>query len=292
MKVALESTVIAHGLPRPWNLDSARACELAVRESGAEPATVAIVAGSPKVGVTDEELVELASREDVAKVSLQNLGAVVARGEWGATTVSATLHLSARAGIRVFATGGIGGVHRGAELSFDLSADLLALSHTPVITVCAGAKSILDLPKTLEALETLGVPVVGYGTSELPAFYSCSSGLRLALRADSPEHVAAIASAHWALGLSSAVLVTVPCPEEAAIPAAEIEAAIDEALACAATDGIRGAALTPYLLSHVAAATSGRSLKANLALLENNARVAGRIAATLGHSTRSDSEGT
>jgi pseudouridylate synthase len=282
MKVALESTVIAHGLPRPWNLDSARACESAVRESGAEPATVAIVAGTPRVGVTDEELVELASREDVAKVSLQNLGAVVARGEWGATTVSATLHLSARAGIRVFATGGIGGVHRGAELSFDLSADLLALSRTPVITVCAGAKSILDLPKTLEALETLGVPVVGYGTSELPAFYSRSSGLRLALRADLPEHVAAIASAHWALGLSSAVLVTVPCPEEAAIPAAEIEAAIDEALAGAATDGIRGAALTPYLLSHVAAATSGRSLKANLALLENNARVAGRIAAAFG----------
>jgi pseudouridylate synthase len=278
MKVALESTVIAHGLPRPWNLDSARACERAVRESGAEPATVAIVAGTPRVGITDEELVELASREDVAKVSLQNLGAVAARGEWGATTVSATLHLSARAGIRVFATGGIGGVHRGAEMSFDLSADLLALSRTPVITVCAGAKSILDLPKTLETLETLGVPVVGYGTNELPAFYSRSSGLRVALRADSPEQVADLASAHWALGLSSAVLVTVPCPEEVAIPAAEIEAAIDEALLGAATDGIRGSALTPYLLSHVAAATSGRSLKANLALLENNARVAGRIA--------------
>jgi pseudouridylate synthase len=285
MRVALESTVIAHGLPRPWNLENARACERAVRASGAEPATVAVVGGNARVGLAEAELVELASRDDVAKVSLQNLGAVAARGEWGATTVAATLHLSARAGVRVFATGGIGGVHRGAELSFDLSADLLALSRTPVVTVCAGAKSILDLPKTLEALETLGVPVVGYGTNELPAFYSRSSGLRLGIRADSPDDVAAIAAAHWSLGLSSAVLVTVPCPEEAAIPADEIERAIDDALRGAATDGVRGAALTPYLLSHVAAATAGRSLKANLALLENNARVAGGIAVALARSS-------
>jgi pseudouridine-5'-phosphate glycosidase len=277
-KVALESTVIAHGLPRPQNLEAARLCERAVRASGAEPATVAVVAGRPVVGLDEEEIVELASRDGVAKVSLQNLGAVVARGAWGATTVAATIHLSARAGIRVFATGGIGGVHRGAERSFDVSADLTALATTPVIAVCAGAKSILDLPKTLETLETLGVPVVGYETDELPAFYARTSGLRLALRADSPGEVARIASAHWSLGLRSAILVVAPCPETAAIPSDEISRAIDSALDDASAAGVSGAALTPFLLARVTAATSGRSLVANLALLENNARLAGRIA--------------
>jgi pseudouridine-5'-phosphate glycosidase len=278
MRVALESTVITHGLPRPTNLHAARACERAVRQSGAEPATVAIIGGVPTIGLTDDELEQLAWRDDVAKVSLQNMGVVVARGGWGATTVAATLHLAAGDGIRVFATGGIGGVHRGAETDFDVSADLAALAANPVVTVSAGAKSILDLPKTLEALETLGVPVVGYGTDELPAFYSRTSGLPVTARADSPEEVAAIATAHWALGSRTAVLVVVPCPEDAAIPAEEIAAVVDEAVAEARATGVHRARLTPFLLSRVAERTAGRSVTANLALLENNARVAGQIA--------------
>jgi pseudouridine-5'-phosphate glycosidase len=282
MLVALESTVIAHGLPRPHNLDAARACERAVRESGARPATVAVVAGRPAVGLTEAELVELASREGVEKVSLRNLGAVVARGAWGATTVAATIHLSSRAGVRVFATGGIGGVHRGAERTFDVSADLSALAGTPVVAVCAGAKSILDLPRTLELLETLGVPVVGYGTQTFPAFYATTSGLPVPLRADAPGEVAEIAKAHWALGLRSAILVAAPCPEDAAIREGEVAAAVESALAEAEDSGVTGAALTPFLLGRVAAATSGRALRANLALLENNARIAGEIAVALG----------
>jgi pseudouridylate synthase len=282
MRVALESTVIAHGLPRPANLESARACERAVRESGAEPATVAVIDGVPKAGLTDSELEELAHKEDVAKVSLRNLGAVCARRGWGATTVAATLHIAAREGIRVFATGGIGGVHRDAERTFDVSSDLTALAVTPVVTVSAGAKSILDLPRTLEALETLGVPVVGFGTDELPAFYARSSGLPVPLRADTPEGVAAIAANHWALGLRSAVLVVAPCPEDAAVPGAEISGALDAALDDARRLKVAGPALTPFLLSRIAMATGGRALRANLALLENNARIAGRIAAALG----------
>lgn len=278
MRVALESTVVAHGLPRPQNLEAARRSERAVRESGAEPATVAVVAGRPVVGLSDEQLVELASRDDVAKVSLQNLGVVAARGLWGATTVAATLHLSARAGIRVFATGGIGGVHRRAETSFDLSADLTALARTPVVTVSAGAKSVLDLARTLEALETLGVPVVGYATDEFPAFYSRSSGLGVTARAETPAEVAEIAAAHWAAGARTAVLVAAPCPAHAEIPAAEIAGAIDAALEEAAAAGVAGARVTPFLLSRLAAATEGRALAANLALLENNARIAGEIA--------------
>jgi pseudouridine-5'-phosphate glycosidase len=282
MRVALESTVIAHGLPRPTNLECARACEAAVRESGAEPATIAIVDGRPTAGLDEQLLEALAYRDDVEKVSLRNLGAVCARGGWGATTVAATLHLAARESIPVFATGGIGGVHRGAELTFDVSADLKALSSSPVITVSAGAKSILDLPRTLEALETLGVPVIGYRTSEFPAFYSRSSGLPAPLRVDSVEEIVEIADTHWTLGLRSSVLVVVPCPEEAAIPSSEIDAAIADATSEAAQLGKTGAELTPFLLSRVAAITEGRSLKANLALLENNARVAGQIAAALG----------
>jgi pseudouridine-5'-phosphate glycosidase len=282
MRVALESTVIAHGLPRPTNLQLARTCERAVRESGAEPATIAVIDGAPVAGLTDAQLEELASRDDVAKVSLRNLGAVCARGGWGATTVASTAYIAARVGIRVFATGGIGGVHRNAELTFDVSADLTALATSPVVTVSAGAKSILDLPRTLEALETLGVPVVGYGTDELPAFYARTSGLGVPLRADTPGEVAAIARAHWALGLRSTVLVVAPCPEPEAIPPDEISAAIDEALEEARGAGVTGAALTPFLLGRVAEATEGRSLRANLALLENNARIAGLVAVALG----------
>ena len=286
MRVALESTVIAHGLPRPRNLEAARRCERAVRESGAEPATVAVVDGRPVVGLSDEQIADLASRDGVVKVSLQNMGVVAARGQWGATTVAATLHLAAREGLRVFATGGIGGVHRGAELSFDLSADLTALATTPLVTVSAGAKSILDLPRTLEALETLGVPVVGYRTDEFPAFYSRESGLPVTARADSAEEVAAIAAAHWALGSRSAVLVAVPCPAEAEIPAAEIASVVETALAEAAAEEITRARVTPFLLARVAEATAGRALEANLALLENNARVAGYVAVALARPDR------
>ncbi len=281
MHVALESTVIAHGLPRPKNLESAIACERAVRESGASPETIAIVAGRPAIGLTEAELRELATRDDVEKVSLNNLGVVVSRGLWGATTVAATLHIVERTGISVFSTGGIGGVHRGEGRASDVSADLTALATKPIVTVCSGAKSILDLPHTVEALETLGVPVIGYGTDEFPAFYSRESGLGVTARADGPEEIAEIASAHWALGLRSAVLVTVPCPKERAIPATEVDAAVDAALEEAASEGVGGAALTPFLLSRVAKSTGGRSLAANLALLENNARIAGRIAMAL-----------
>jgi pseudouridine-5'-phosphate glycosidase len=281
MHVALESTVVAHGLPRPQNLEAALACERAVRDSGAQPATVAIVDGRPAVGLSEDELRELAGRDDVAKVSLHNLAVVAARGQWGATTVAATLHLASRTGIRVFATGGIGGVHRGAERDFDVSSDLAALASTPMVVVSAGAKSILDLPRTVEVLETLGVPVIGFGTDELPAFYARTSGLPVTARVDSPEEAAAIASTHWALGRRSAVLVVAPCPEHAAIPTAEIDGIVDGAVADAAAEGITGPRVTPFLLSRVAARTGGRALAANLALLENNARIAGLIAVAL-----------
>ena len=276
--VALESTVIAHGLPAPENLTTALACEEAVRESGAWPATMAIIAGDPLIGLDEAQLRELAGRPDVIKVNPANMAQVIARKAWGATTVAASLHLAARAGIKVFATGGIGGVHRGAAESFDLSADLAALARYPAITVCAGAKAILDLPKTVEVLETLGVPVIGYRTDELPAFYSRSSGLPVDCRAENAEEVVAIARAHWQMGFTTGVLVVVPPPEAEAVPAEEIMAAIDEALAASARLGIGGKAVTPFLLSFVAKRTGGRSLRANIALLKNNARVAGQIA--------------
>ncbi|HEX8999371.1 MAG TPA: pseudouridine-5'-phosphate glycosidase [Blastocatellia bacterium] len=280
--VALESTVIAHGLPAPHNLETAQACEAAVRESGAEPATIGILAGQPVIGLTKDQLQTLASRpagpDAVAKVNLSNLGACLAQNRWGATTVASTLHFARMAGIKVFATGGIGGVHRGASESFDISADLNALGRYPVITVCAGAKAILDLAKTMEVLETLGVPVIGYQTDELPAFYSRSSGIKLDLRADSAEEVAAIAAKHWQLGFSTSVLVVAPVPAEDEVPADEIKNEIDEALAAAALQGITGKAVTPFLLSRIAARTEGRALRANIALLKNNARIAGQIA--------------
>jgi pseudouridylate synthase len=279
--VALETTVIAHGLPAPHNLDLARECEAVVRAHGAEPATVGIAGGRPVVGLVAEEVAALASRPGVAKVNLSNCARVIAAGGWGATTVAATMQIAARAGIRVFATGGIGGVHRGAEVSFDVSADLTALSRFPLVVVSAGAKAILDLPKTLEALETLGVPVVGYQTDELPAFYSRSSGLRLDLRADTPAEVAALARAHWGLGNAGAVLVTVPVPPEAEVPAPEVAAAIDEAIGEAARAGVTGKAVTPFLLARVAGRTAGRALAANLSLLKNNARVAAEVARSL-----------
>lgn len=284
--VALESTVIAHGLPAPQNLETALACEAEVRGAGAVPATMAIVDGEPVIGLGEQRLRELAGRRDVVKVNPANLAATIARGRWGATTVAASLHLASLAGISVFATGGIGGVHRGAAGSFDISADLAALANYPLVTVCAGAKAILDLAATVEVLETLGVPVIGYGTDELPAFYSRSSGISLDCRADSPAEVAAIVAAHWGseehgVELKTGVLVVVPPPAEDEVPADEISAVIESALAAAATRGVIGKAVTPFLLDFIARQTGGRSLQANIALLRNNARVAATIAREL-----------
>lgn len=280
--VALESTVIAHGLPAPHNLELARDCEAIVRAQGAQPATIGIVAGQSVIGLDETQLQEMAARQDVAKVNLANLAQVLVEKQWGATTVAASLCLAHRAGLQVFATGGIGGVHRGASQSFDISADLTALARFPVITVCAGAKAILDLPKTMERLETLGVPVVGYQTEELPAFYSRTSGIKLDLRAETPAQIATLARTHWALGNSSAILVVAPVPETAEVPAAEIAEVIEEALSAAATQQISGKAVTPFLLARIAEQTAGRSLQANLALLKNNARIAADIAQALG----------
>ncbi len=274
--VALESTVISHGLPWPENLELARRMEANVREGGATPATVALLEGQVKIGLTDDELEYLARAQGVWKISRRDYAVALAQKRNGATTVAGTMMAAHWAGLRVFATGGIGGVHRGTGT--DISADLPELAHTPVMVVCAGAKAILDLPATLEWLETHGVPVVGYGTDEFPAFYSRESGLRLEARADSPAEVAAIAREHWALGLESGLLICVPCPKEAARPAAEMEAAIAAALAEAEAQKVRGKAVTPFLLTRVSELTHGESKAANLALLENNALVAAQIA--------------
>jgi pseudouridine-5'-phosphate glycosidase len=279
--VALESTVIAHGLPSPHNISTARDCEGEVRISGAQPATIGVVEGRAVVGLTDQQIQSIAQRPGVAKVNPANMAQVIADRGWGATTVAASLHLANLAGIKVFATGGIGGVHRGATDSFDISADLAALARYPVITVCAGAKAILDLPKTLEVLETLGAPVIGYQTDELPAFYSRSSGLKLDLRADNARQIAKIALAHWRMGFSTGALVVVPVPAEDEVPANEIKNVIDEALDAAAREGVAGRNVTPFLLSRIAAMTGGRALRANIALLKNNARIAGAIAVAL-----------
>jgi pseudouridylate synthase len=279
--VALESTVIAHGLPFPHSIETARDCEAEVRRSGAAPATIGIVAGRAVVGLTDQQIQSIAQSSGVVKANPANLAQVVASEKWGATTVAATLHLANLAGIKVFATGGIGGVHRGASDSFDISADLMALARYPVITVCAGAKAILDLPKTLEVLETLGVPVIGYQTDELPAFYSRSSGIKLDARAENALQIAKIATAHWRMGFSTGALVVAPAPAEDEIPANEIQDVIDEALVAAALEGVTGRNVTPFLLSRIAARSGGRALRANVALLKNNARIAGAIAVAL-----------
>ena len=280
--VALESTVIAHGLPWPENLELARSLEAEVRAAGAEPATIAVLSGCLRVGLEPEEVERLARGEGIAKLTRRDLAVAVARGSDGATTVSATMAIAHRAGIRVFATGGIGGVHRGDRT--DVSADLPELARTPMVVVCAGAKAILDLPATLEWLETNGVPVIGYGSGEFPAFFTRSSGLPLEARAGSATEVAAIARAAWRNGLPSAVLVTVPCPEPVALPRERMEQAVTRAIAEAESDGIRGKALTPYLLRRVAELTGGESRTANLALLRQNAGIAAQIArALLGH---------
>jgi len=276
--VALESTVIAHGLPSPHNLQTALLCEEEVRANGAEPATIGIVAGRPVIGLENEQLDAMATRDDIVKVSLHNLADAVANKRWGATTVSATLHIAHLAGLRVFATGGIGGVHRGVSESLDISADLTALARYPLIVVCAGAKSILDLPKTLEALESMGVPVIGYQASELPAFYSRKSALKLEMRADKPEDVVKLARSHWDLGCTTAVVVAQPVPADSEIPAEELRTTISDALALAQVEGIRGKDVTPYLLKRVVEAIGWRALEANIALLRQNARLGGAIA--------------
>jgi pseudouridylate synthase len=279
--VALESTVITHGLPYPANLETALAMEEAVRAGGAVPATIAILQGVIHVGLTAEQLAYLAERPPgtVRKCSRRDLPLAVARAEDGATTVAGTMLLANAAGIEIFATGGIGGVHRGHP--HDVSADLSELGRTPVTVVCSGAKSILDLPLTLEVLETNGVPVIGYGTDELPAFFTRSSGLPVDVRMDTAEEVAAAIWARRRLGLQSGLLVTVPVPEAAAFDGDDSEALIRQATAEADAAGVSGAAATPWLLQRVAELSEGRSVEANIALLRNNGAIAAAIAAVL-----------
>jgi len=277
--VALESAVITHGLPRPQNLLLARALEQVVREQGAVPATVAILDGKVRVGLSEAQLERLASEDGARKISRRDYGIALARGENGGTTVAGTLIAARQVGIRVFATGGIGGVHRNA--AFDVSADLPELGRSPLVVVCAGAKSILDLPATLEVLETMGVAVLGYQTDDFPAFYSASSGLPVNARVESVQDVVRIAREHWQMGLESALLVVQPPPAEAALAQEQVEEAIQAAMVEAEKNQIRGAAVTPFLLERVSRLSGGASLQANLALLENNARLAALIAVAL-----------
>ena len=277
--VALESTIIAHGMPYPQNVETARQVEKIVREAGSVPATIAIIGGVMKVGLSGGEL-ERFGREgrSIAKVSVRDLPFIVARGLDGATTVASTMRIAAMAGIRVFATGGIGGVHRGAEMTFDISADMTEFAESSVAVVTAGAKAILDLGLTLETLETLGVPVIGLGTDEFPAFYSRRSGHAVPMRCNSAGEIASVMRAKWEMGLKGGIVVANPIPAEAEIPAAEIAPVIEAALRKAAARGIQGKETTPFLLAEIAGVTEGRSLAANIALVRNNARVAGSIA--------------
>ena len=275
--VALESTVIAHGLPYPANVEVARVMEAAIRNEGTIPATVGIHEGKIIIGLNKDEIELLGTAQDVLKVSRRDLAVALAMGQLGATTVAGTMLCASMAGIRFFATGGIGGVHRGAETSMDISADLTELSRTPVLVVCAGAKSILDLDLTLEYLETQGVPVIGWQTDEFPAFYVRSSGKRLTHRADDISTIVAITRTQWECNLNG-IIVSCPIPEEFAMESGPLEVATEEALRLAKAEGIRGSATTPFLLAHVAKVTAGESIEANEALLVNNARWAARFA--------------
>jgi len=277
--VALESTVIAHGLPRPQNLDTARRLEQIVRETGAVPATIAILKGQFTAGLSDEQICCIAGSDVIRKVSIRDLPIAVAQKWNGATTVASTSWIAERAGIKVFATGGIGGVHRGSLP--DVSADLPALATTPIVVVCSGAKIVLDLPATREWLETYGITVVGYQCNEMPAFYSRRSGLPVDLSAASPAEVAQIFRAQQALEIRSALLVTVPVPEEFEFPAAELERTLNSAIQSAEQEQVGGRELTPFLLSRMAQMSEGATLRTNIALLENNARVAAAIAVAL-----------
>ncbi|HKK98234.1 MAG TPA: pseudouridine-5'-phosphate glycosidase [Marivita sp.] len=279
--VALESTIITHGMPWPQNLETARAIETAVRDGGAEPATIAVLNGRLCVGLSDAQLEALAQAKHVAKLSRADMAVCMAKGGTGATTVAATMIAAHLAGIAVFATGGIGGVHKGADQSFDISADLQELAHTPVTVVCAGAKAILDLPKTLEVLETLGVPVMAYAQDTFPAFWSATSTLKAPLRADAPSDIAKAHAMRAALGLPGGQLVANPIPSAAEIPASDITPMIIRATNDAETHGITGKALTPYLLQRIFELTDGRSLDANIALVLNNARLGAQIAQEL-----------
>jgi pseudouridylate synthase len=277
--VALESTVLTHGLPRPQNLQLARDMEQAVRENDATPATIGFLDGILHIGLTEAELDRLANEDHVYKIGPRDYAAVMSSGGSGGTTVAGTMLACKRAGIKVFATGGIGGVHR--DTPFDISADLQALATIPMIVVCAGAKAILDLPATLEYLETMSVPVVGYGTDEFPAFYSRESGLDLSVNLETPQDIVDFARAHWSTGLQSAVLVANPIPLTHAVPQSEMEPHIVQATQEAHDQGIHGKALTPFLLQRMSELTKGKSMSANLSLLLNNARVAAQIASAM-----------
>lgn len=290
--VALESTVIAHGLPAPHNIETARRLEEIVRRAGAAPATIAILRGEIHVGLDEQQLNHIATARDIHKISTRDLPVAAARAWDGATTVASTAWIAHRAGIAVFATGGIGGIHRrGADdsdnnSSWDVSADLPALAQTPLVVVCSGAKIVLDLAATREWLETYGVTVVGYGCDEMPAFYSRTSGLAIDVRTENAVEVAHLARARDDLGTPQALLVTVPVPPEAEIPAPVLQEALDAALVAASDNKIGGRALTPFLLARMAAQSAGATLAANIALLENNARVAAEIACALAHAGR------
>jgi pseudouridine-5'-phosphate glycosidase len=275
--VALESTLISHGLPWPINLETARQAEAAIRKEGAIPATIAVLRGRPTIGLGDSELEMLAQDQNVFKASRRDLAAAVAQGLTAATTVAASMFLAHQAGIRVLATGAIGGAHRPPANPWDISSDLMEITRNQVVVVCAGAKNILDLPKTLEVLETLGVPVVGYGTDRFPAFYLRTSGEPLSSRVNSPQEAAALCSVHWNMGGAGVVLAQ-PIPQEAALDQHEFDAALDKAEKQAVIQGIRGPALTPFLLARLAEATQGKTLKANQALVVNNASLAARLA--------------
>ena len=280
--VALESTIISHGMPYPKNVETALRVEQTIRDNGAVPATIAVIGGRLKAGLSHEEIEHLGKAgRAVAKASRRDLPALVARGADGATTVTTTMIIAHMAGISIFATGGIGGVHRGAETTMDISADLEELAQTPVMVVCAGAKSILDLGLTLEYLETKGVPVIGYGTDELPAFYTRKSGFSVDYRADSPDELAAMFRAQRALGYRGGMLVTNPIPEQYAMPKEIIDAAIEQALRECAEQGVHGKETTPFLLARVVELTGGESLESNIRLVLNNAALAARTAALL-----------
>src|SRR5579862_6886160 len=279
--VALETTIVTHGMPYPENLATARSLEAEVRRGGAVPATIAVMEGAIRIGLPAEDLERLARAPGVLKLSRNDLAFALSTGRMGATTVAATMICAHLAGIRVFATGGIGGVHRGAENTFDISADLEELARTPVAVVCAGAKALLDLPKTLEYLETRGVPVIGYRTSEFPAFWSRSSGLELPIRLESPAEIAALLRVQWELGLSGGAVVANPLNAELEIPRQEMERYLSAAVAEASQRGVRGKAVTPYILQRLVETTGGRSLRANIALAQANARLAAQISAAL-----------
>ena len=279
--VALESTIIAHGMPYPKNVETALAVEEVIRANGAVPATIGILSGRIKIGLTKEEIEYMAHAENVLKVSRRDLPLAISKKMDGATTVAGTMIAAHMAGIKLFVTGGIGGVHRGAGESFDISADLEELKMTDVTVVCAGAKAILDIPATMEYLETAGVPVIAYGTDEIPAFYSRKSGVSAICRLDSPEEIGALISMKEELGLKGGVLVTCPIPEKDEIPAEEINVVIDKAIEEAEEKGIKGKESTPFLLSKVKDLTEGRSLEANIKLVLNNAGIGARIACNI-----------